>query len=88
MQLTLVISLLPLLAMSNPVDVLDDAPAPELAVRADKWCNVIRTAGCYTGAGRGYNKRRDITTSQQFGVRCKANGNWEGSGDGRTKYGH
>jgi hypothetical protein len=79
MKLAIVLSLLPVLALSNPIAAPDAEPVAEaLDVRAeaaDKWCKVITDdVRCREGAGTGYDRVRYIQPSDNFGVRCKAYG--------------
>ena len=87
MKLPLAIALLPFLANGNPVAVSKDTRSPlELEARADKWCKVTANdVACRKGAGTGYAVAGRIQPSSDFGVHCKANGEWVGEGSLRTK---
>lgn len=69
-----VLSLLAL-ASANPI-AESDHPAAVLQKR-DKWCRVFTGDGnvaCRRGAGTGYEVVRRISSTDRFGVNCKAYG--------------
>ena len=96
LNLALVVAVLPFLTGANPVanaeaDLATDSKPvalpraiPEsLDKRADKTCHVDTSDGpvnCRKGAGTGYAVVRQIYAGENFGVRCKA--------DGQTIYGN
>jgi hypothetical protein len=87
-EITVMLALVAVLAQASPAAEPNAQPlaalgpepasfneAANLFQKRDKWCKVSTNGvKCRKGAGTGYGIVRQIDTSQQFGVSCKANG--------------